>query len=283
VIFDIGDEMPARITFLGVGGGRFVIINQIRASGGWILEMDGEMIHVDPGPGALVRAKQYGIKLKKLTGVIVSHAHPDHYTDAEMVIEAMTDGARKKRGFIIGNKTIFQGSDGYRPVISPYHAKAVDRKIILSQGDKAKIGKNNSIEVEAVPTNHGEPGGIGLIFRGSVTLGFSGDGEYFTEQAGHFNGCDYIMINCLRPRDIKWPMHMNAEGARQLIGRIEPKPKLAILQHFGIKMLNGVAEREAGWITRETGVKTIAARDGLVLNLDRNDDSVRHGLEKFIK
>ena len=34
----------SRITFLGTGGGRIVVTNQIRASGGIVLEMDGETV-----------------------------------------------------------------------------------------------------------------------------------------------------------------------------------------------------------------------------------------------
>jgi phosphoribosyl 1,2-cyclic phosphodiesterase len=272
--------MPPKITWLGTGGGRFVIINQIRASGGWILEMDGEAIHIDPGPGALVRAKQYGVKLGKLTGVIVSHAHPDHYADAEMVIEAMTKGAKVKRGFLLGSKTIFNGGNGFRAVVSPYHADAPEKKYVVKPGDKIDIGK---ISIHAIPTKHGEPDCLGFVFKGSRTLGFTGDGEYYPEQHKHFKGSDYLLINCLRPRDITWPMHMNADGARKLIGEIDPKPKLAILQHFGIKMLRGMGEREAKWITMETGVKTIVARDGMVLDLDGNDKKPKAGLKKFLK
>ena len=58
---------------------------------------------------------------------------------------------------------------------------------------------------------------------------------------------------------------MNADGARKLIEAV--KPRTAFLQHFGITMLNGVAEREAKWIARETGVETRAARDGLEFEL----------------
>ena len=274
-----------KITVLGVAGGRFVVINQLRASGGWVLEMDGELIHVDPGPGALVRARQYGVKLARLTGVIVSHVHPDHYSDSEMVIEAMTSGAKVKRGFIIGDETVFRGGEGFRTVISGYHANAAEKSYIMKPGDRIRPGKGR-IEIEAVPTRHGEPNCLGFVFRGSNSLGFTGDGEYYKGQSGHFKGCDYLLINCLRPREIEWPLHMNAEGARKLVGEV--KPRLAILQHFGMKMLKGIAEREARWITRQTGIETIAARDGQVLELNGeagNQQGKRKalGLKKFLK
>lgn len=270
--------MPAKITLLGTGGGRFVIINQVRASGGFILEMDGEMLHVDPGPGALVRAKQYGVKLGKLTGVIVSHTHPDHCTDAQMVIEAMTQGAKKKRGTLIGSESVIKGKSEFIQVISPYHLKVVERVEVMKPGDKVKVGK---LEIMATKTKHREPSCLGFVFRGSSVIGYTGDGEYFSGQENYFKGCNYLIINCLRPRTNTWPEHMNAGQAEKLIGKV--KPKLAILQHFGMLMLRGVAEREAKRIQKNTGVRTIATRDGQVLDLDGKGEGKSKGLDRFLK
>lgn len=266
-----------KIIFLGTAGGRIVIMTQIRASGGFILEMDNEMIHVDPGPGALVRAKQYGVNLQKLTGLIVSHAHTDHYTDAEMVIESMTQGTRKKRGVLIGNEHVIKGGDSYRPAVSPYHLKLLDRYDILRPGDKTNIG---NIEIVATPTKHGEKKGLGFVFKGTKTLGYVGDGEYFKGQENYFNGCDYLILNVLRPRNVEWPEHMNSNQAAELIKKV--RPSLALIQHFGVRMLKANPEREARWIEEQTGVKTIAARDGMRIELEKGAPE-KKGLEKYVK
>ncbi|MEM5871706.1 MAG: MBL fold metallo-hydrolase [Candidatus Aenigmatarchaeota archaeon] len=255
------------ITFLGTAGGRILITTQLRASGGWILEMDREMIHVDPGPGALVRAKQYGVNLKKLTGIIVSHAHPDHYIDTEMIIEAMTDGTRKKRGVLIGNEYAIKGGNDYRSCVSPFHLKLLERYEVLNPGEKTKIG---NIEIIATPTKHGEKKGLGFVFRGSKTLGYAGDGEYFEGQERYFEGCDYLILNVLRPRNNEWPEHMSTDQATKLIEKV--KPKIAILQHFGILMVKANPEKEAKWIEEKTGVKTIAAKDGMRIDLENKID-----------
>lgn len=268
--------MSMNITFLGTAGGRIVIMTQIRSSGGFVLEMDGERIHVDPGPGALVRAKQYDVKLRKLTGLIVSHAHPDHYTDAEMIIESMTQGTRKKRGVLIGNEFVINGGKEYRPAISPFHLRILERYEILKPGGKTKIGK---IEIIATPTKHGEEKALGFVFRGSKTLGYAGDGEYFEGHEKYFEGCDYLLLNVLRPRNVEWPEHMNSNQAAKLIGLV--KPKLAVIQHFGMIMLKANPQREAKWIEKGTGVKTIAARDGMKIDFEK--ESSEPGLNKWIK
>ena len=50
--------MQAKIIFLGTGGDSIVVGKQLRASGGIILQIDDNQFHIDPGPGALVRARQ---------------------------------------------------------------------------------------------------------------------------------------------------------------------------------------------------------------------------------
>ncbi|MBU0530846.1 MAG: MBL fold metallo-hydrolase, partial [Nanoarchaeota archaeon] len=249
-----------KLIFLGTAGGRFMTITQKRATGGTILEMDGEIIHIDPGPGALVRAKEFGFNLKSLTGVLITHAHPDHYTDAEFVIIAMTKGGKKKCGFLLANDHVINGSmDGrYRPVVSTYVLNLLDEHKIMKPGDMFKIGK---IDITAVRAKHGEPKALGFVIKGSSTIGLTGDGEYYEGMADAFKGCDYLLVNCLRPRELKWPEHMNSEGATKLISQV--RPKLAVLKDIGMKMIEGVAEKEAKWIEENTGVKTIVARDGM--------------------
>ena len=53
----------ARIIFLGTAGSTAVVSKQLRASGGIIIQVEDLQFHLDPGPGALVKAKEYGVNL----------------------------------------------------------------------------------------------------------------------------------------------------------------------------------------------------------------------------
>jgi len=258
-----GERLTAKITFLGTGGGRFVTLSQARSTGGWVLEMDRQMLHIDPGPGALLMAKKFGVSLKRLTCIAISHNHIDHYNDAVIVFEAMTDGARIKRGAIIGNEQITKSSEKENlPVFSGFHLKYAERVEPMKPGDIINIG---NVKATATSTRHRDFKGIGFVFEGSRKIGYPSDGEYFDGQEKHFQGCDCIILNCLRPRGEKWPGHMNTEQAMELINKA--KPKLAVLQHFGMRMLRGVSFKEAAWIQEQTGIKTIAAKDGMKLDI----------------
>lgn len=256
-------KKKAKITFLGTGGGRFVVMSQERASGGFIVEMDGEMFMIDPGPGALVMAKEYKVDLKKLTGVLVSHCHPDHYTDAEVAILCMTNGRTKKRGTVLAGKNVISGRGEFSTGISQYFLDGAKKYSKVKPGDSEKIGK---VTVAVTKTRHRDPKGVGFIFRGSKTIGYLSDTEYFPELERIFGYCDCLIVNVLRPRNVRWPKHLNTEKAAQLIKKA--KPKMAVIQHFGMIMLRAGPGKEAKWIEKESGVKTIAAEDGMVLRIE---------------
>src|SRR3989344_3155919 len=85
------------VIFLGTGGGRVNLINQIRSTGGQWIRGENLNILLDPGPGSLLRTKEKGFDPRKLDAIIVTHYHVDHCTDANVMIEAMTNYALKKR------------------------------------------------------------------------------------------------------------------------------------------------------------------------------------------
>ena len=114
------DGILTSITFLGTGGGRFATIYQIRATGGIYIN-DGARVHLDPGPTALMNMRRLALDPAKTDAVLISHCHPDHYADAEMIIEGMTKGGFKRTGTLVGSVSALDGTNGFSPAISGYH------------------------------------------------------------------------------------------------------------------------------------------------------------------
>jgi phosphoribosyl 1,2-cyclic phosphodiesterase len=96
------------LIFLGTGGGRFATLTQKRRTAGIRIIGKDLNLHLDPGPGALVYSISEGLDPQKLNAVFVSHCHPDHYTDAEVLIEAMTRGMTKRRGVLAAAKSVLR-------------------------------------------------------------------------------------------------------------------------------------------------------------------------------
>lgn len=249
-----------KITFLGTGGGRVVISNQIRATGGFVIELAGHQIHVDPGPGALPKARQFGVKLTKTDVIFVSHSHTEHANDVNAVIEAMTVGGIHKGGVLISVPSVIAGKE---PWLHKYYKSLLDECFSIKVGDVVKLGE---LKFTATPTKHDEESNVGFRLESEkVSVGYTSDTTYFGDLSRAFKGVKVLIMNVLRPGHDKWKTHMCTDDAIRLVDKV--KPELAIIQHFGAKMIRANPLYEARKIQSKTGVRTIAATDGLVVNL----------------
>lgn len=248
-----------KITFLGTGGGRFSAISQRRMTGGFRIDnLNGKNYHVDPGPGALVRTYQFGFDPRNLDGVFVSHAHTDHYNDAEILIEAMTRGMTKEYGVVLGNKSVLDGYERWGPGISKYH-QSHSKKYVLEPNYVENI---NGCSVKGTKTVHGDPEGVGfqIDYRG-FKISYTSDTGYFEDLHKYHEGADILIASVLRPGNKSIRGHLCSRNFIELLKEV--KPKLAIMTHFGLKMLSIDPIDEAKRITKESGVKTLAAFDGM--------------------
>ncbi|MBI1971765.1 MAG: MBL fold metallo-hydrolase [Candidatus Aenigmarchaeota archaeon] len=255
----------AKLVFLGSGGGRYAMATQARATGGFTIEMDGVSFHVDPGPGALVRAKQYGVNVKNTDVVMVSHVHLDHSNDCNAIIDAMTEGAKNPKGVLIGNVSAIKGYENDTPVMLKIYLKSLESTVVMRPSDTTSI---KNISVKATPTKHTDPTAVGFRIEGSKTISYTSDTEYFPGLFKHHKNADLLIINMLRPDNDSWPMHMNLEDAVNLIK--EATPRLCVLQHFGMKVIERGPEKQAKKAEKETGVRVIAAEDGMKLDLNKS-------------
>ena len=257
-----------KLTFLGSGGGRFSAISQRRMTGGFRIDnLGGKNYHVDPGPGALIRTYQFGFDPRNLSGVFVTHAHTDHYNDAEILIEAMTNGMTKRNGVLVGSESVLKGYDQWGPSISKYHQSNCD-KIILKPDAVSKLDENSTIK--GTRTDHGDPACIGfqIDFNG-FKLSYTSDTSYFDGLAEDHEGADILIASVLRPGNKSIPGHMCSRNFVDLINEV--KPKVAVMTHLGLKMISSNPVTEAKKVAKKTGVKTVAAFDGLSFNVNYNN------------
>jgi phosphoribosyl 1,2-cyclic phosphodiesterase len=106
--------------FLGTGGGRHVMTSQRRRTAGIRLKQRGTQVHIDPGPSALIFSNWAKLSPRKLDAIIVTHYNPDHYTDTEVFVEAMTNGTQTKRELLAGAHSVLDGAEKIGPCISNY-------------------------------------------------------------------------------------------------------------------------------------------------------------------
>jgi ribonuclease BN (tRNA processing enzyme) len=245
------------VTFLGTGGGRMVVLNQMRKSGGFWLKLDKVKILHDPGPGSLVMVHKLGLKPRELDAIILSHRHVDHSNDVNVMTEAMTGGGFTPRGrLIVPSDCLFPD-----PVILQYVRPYVEITEIKKGLEMAF--KDIMIKFPIKNKHPVETYGVIYTIR-SGRLGYIPDTEYFPELVQAYAGVDYLIINVVRMRTDKRIRHLNIDEAAEIINKI--RPKKAILTHFGLQVLKSSPERQAKIISEKTGIEVIAAQDGMTIN-----------------
>ncbi|MBW2991263.1 MBL fold metallo-hydrolase [Candidatus Woesearchaeota archaeon] len=254
--------MENGVLFLGTGGDSIVVGKQIRASGGIILELEGNQFLLDPGPGCLARARQAGVSIRDTVAVLVSHAHTNHSNDLNAVLEAMSVSGLDRIGVVVCNKKVVNGDEKELPVLKNRNRDFVEK--ILALGPGAKIGINN-INIITTKALHYDSDGIGFIFETpKYSIGYASDTEFTPEIADQYSKCGMLILNCKHPREMKEPGHLNTDAVVEFIKKA--KPKLAVITHFGIKMIEANPLYEAREIQKESKAEVVAAKDGLLIN-----------------
>lgn len=253
------------IVFLGTGGARFVVARQIRASGGMWMRFGATQIHVDPGPGALVRALSHvpPCNPRELAGIALSHKHLDHANDVNVMIEAMTSGGFRRRGVLLAPLDALEGEH----VVLPYAQRFVERiEIAKERSGPYHIGEveiRTSIKhIHAVET-------YGMHFRHlGRTVSYLPCGRYFEGLAEDYasHNPDVLIVNVLRYRDSMDVDHMTFDQAKAVIRTV--RPRVAVMQHFGTKMLEQNPERLARELEDDLGIRAIAAYDNMRLDVE---------------
>lgn len=242
-----------------------MIISQNLASGGLWFNLDGTQFLMDPGPGSIVQVTNRKLNPEELSGIIVSHRHLDHSADVNVMAEAMTEGGYKKRGILFCPRDAIEEDS----ILHTYLRKHLESIQYLEAGKSYQIG---NISFSAGLRHIHMVENYGLIFKTKKhTIAYITDTKYFDELGSYYKG-DLLMLNVtfLKPRLVPdrpgAPIdHLSVPDAERLIKDI--KPKTAILTHFGMGVWRAKPELVAAELSQKTGIKVIAATDGLVYDL----------------
>jgi ribonuclease BN (tRNA processing enzyme) len=247
------------IIFLGTAGARFMVSRQLAASGGIWLDLSGTRILIDPGPGCIVQVTKRKLNPEKLSAIVLSHRHLDHAADTNVMVEAMTNGGFNRHG------RLFAPADALapEPVIFSYLKNAIDGITVLEAKQTYHI---DSVSMMTSVRHRHPVETYGMVFRSSGnSVGYLADTRYFEGLTDSYKA-DAVIINMVltEPRPID---HLSIQDAERIIKEI--KPRTAILSHFGLQVWQAGPERIAEELSQKTGVRVIAARDGLKFDLEQ--------------
>ncbi|MBV8602912.1 MAG: MBL fold metallo-hydrolase [Candidatus Eremiobacteraeota bacterium] len=227
-------------------------------------------IHVDPGPGALVRALSHvpPCQPAHLDAIVLSHKHLDHAGDVNVMIEAMSQGGWRPRGMVLAPQDAFEGE----PVIFPYLRRFIPRiEYLREHGGPYAIGE---IELRgSIRHKHAvETYGLHLRYRKpderELRVSYLPCTRYFEGLLEDYGSQrpDLLIVNVLRFRDTMDVDHMTFDQAKGVIAAV--RPSVAVLTHFGTRMLEQDPRRLARELEDELGLRVHAARDGWTLDVE---------------
>ncbi len=256
--------MNPEIVFLGTGGDAVVVGRQNLGSGGIVVRTEDNLFIIDPGPGTTARAPQHQVNLREVTAVLVSHGHLAHSNDVNAVLAAMSHNGLDVKGVLIASESVVQGHEGIAPILTPFHKNCVE-KVIIARRDQ-RIGIETT-EIQMLPTAHNDLTGVGFkLFTPNFVLVYTGDTGYDKEFVEQYKNADIMILNVPYPGKSGTDHGLCTDDAIKILK--VAKPSLAILTHFGNKMLSADVLIEARRVQAESGVQVIAAKDGMKVNPD---------------
>ncbi|HZD59325.1 MAG TPA: MBL fold metallo-hydrolase [Anaerolineae bacterium] len=253
------------IKFLGTAGGRFVVAKQLRSSAGTLISIKGKNILLDPGPGTLVRCAtaRPRIDLNKIDAIILTHAHLDHSTDVNALIDAITEGGLKKRGVLFAPDECLNGDNA---VVLKYLRDYLQEITVLRASSEYRVGE--VAFKTSIRHQHGvEAYGIKFDIDG-LKVSFMVDTKYFPELIDDYADSNILILNVVMDKvhpEYGKILHLYYEDAVNIIKAI--KPQKAILTHFGMTMLKAKPWVLTKELSNELGIDIVAASDGMTVVL----------------
>ena len=248
------------IKFLGTAGARFVMIKQLRASGGLWVRSGAVNVLIDPGPGSIVRCASSKPKLDpvQLDAVILTHRHLDHSNDVNVMMEAMTEGGYKKRGILFLPKDAIEDDS-----IVLKHVRGYIGKIDLLEENKSYAVGDFSFQTSQALRHPCQTYGFKFVLNG-VSCSLLADTAYF-DGVNDFFKTDILIINVVFFEPRPGVEHLSLADVKTIVSGL--KPKKTILTHFGMSMLKANPHAQAKKLSWETGLDIVSASDGMTVDI----------------
>lgn len=256
--------MRNKIVFLGTAGDSLTVAKQVRRGGGFVIKLEGGQYHVDPGPGALGSAQAAGVSARETICVLSSNNSLLASGGLNEVVDAMTLGGVDRFGVAVVAESVANGTGTELPILLNRSKESVERVVTFS--DTTRIGINY-LNVYPAKAKHPDEKALGFrLETPNVTIGYTGDTNFFEGLAEEYADVDVLVIRMRHPKGTKEPGCLSVDDVIKVLEKA--KPKVAVLTGFGGKLLDSDVIATARSIHRETKIQVIAAKDGLEVDLD---------------
>jgi ribonuclease BN (tRNA processing enzyme) len=227
------------LTILGSGTN----VHPSRAAAGYLVRTD-QMLLLDFGPRTLSNLIKTGVNRHRITHILFSHFHADHFSDFitfffDAVIYAKYGGGHRPDLTVIGPK----GSKRLMKTIMktfPSFSRPPFRVIFKEVGDRCfNLGETriSPRTMTHVPDLHCV--GYRIDYRGKA-LAYSGDSQYCDNLVQLCRNVDVAVLDCSFPANKPGPAHLHAGECGQVakeagIGRLVLSHFYPIAERYNVK------------------------------------------------
>jgi ribonuclease BN (tRNA processing enzyme) len=218
-----------RLTILGSGTN----VHPTRAAAGYLVRTDQNIL-LDFGPRTLMNLVKTGVNRHRITHILFSHFHADHFSDFitfffDAVIYTKYGGGHRPGMTLIGPKgtiRLLQSIMKSFPSFSPAPFRVVMKEVT----DKPfTIGDTRIVPKPMVHVPDLSSVGYRIEYRGKTVV-YSGDTQYCDEVIALCKEADVAVLDCSFPANRPGPAHLHAGQCGQVakqagIGQL-------VLSHF---------------------------------------------------
>jgi len=128
-------------------------------------------------------------------------------------------------------------------------------------------------EIFATPSAHSDTTSVGFrIQTNDGMISYVSDTQLLETVIKAHRNCRLLIASVTRPLGQRIPHHLSTEDAGYMIEKI--KPEMAVITHFGMRVIQENPETQARWIEDRSGVPTVAARDFMMLDMGKDGITV---------
>lgn len=221
-----------KLTILGSGTG---VPTPERSACSFVLETGGKTLLFDLGPGTLRRLVEAGFTLPRVSGVFISHFHPDHTGDLVAFLFATKYPAayRRRTPFkLIGALGLTAFYDGLRKVFGEWieFDPGLMETVELSSRGPDRF-EENAFSVESLPMAHiASSIGFRVTAADGTTLAFTDDTDVCENAVALAREADLFICESALPDALKVDGHLTPSLAGRIAARAGAKRLL--LTHF---------------------------------------------------
>lgn len=218
-----------RLTVLGTGT---IAFSPARSCSGYYLEAGQARILMDCGAGTTRRLAQLGIEWQRISHVILTHFHIDHYADLTSILFAWKYGMLPPRSApveIVGPP----GTAGLVARLAAAHGEWVTAPGYEVRISELPAGGRLDLDgavLSATKVPHTPESVAYSIVEGARRLVYSGDTGFDPSFAEWARGCDLLVLECSLPKSMAIVEHLTPEQCGE-VARLAA-PRQLVLTHL---------------------------------------------------